>query len=50
MFTWGSHKGKLAAAVAAGAFLLVPAIASAKPHVVRLGAPRQLSEEGALVG
>jgi len=32
VFTWGNHKGKVAAAVAAGAFLLVPAIAAAKPE------------------
>ena len=32
MFTWGNRKGKLAAAVAAAALLLVPAIASAKPE------------------
>lgn len=32
MLTWGKHKGSIAAALAAGALLLVPAIASAKPE------------------
>ena len=32
MFMWGNHSGKIAAAFAAGALLLVPAIASAKPE------------------
>ena len=31
MFTWGKHKAIVAAAFAAGALVLVPAIASAKP-------------------
>ena len=31
MFTWGKQKGMVAAALAAGALVLVPAIASAKP-------------------
>jgi hypothetical protein len=32
VFTWGNHSGKIAAAFAAGALLLVPAIATAKPE------------------
>jgi hypothetical protein len=32
VFKWGNHSGKIAAACAAGALLLVPAIASAKPE------------------
>jgi len=31
VFKWGNHSGKVAAALAAGALLLVPAIATAKP-------------------
>ena len=32
MSTWGKHRGTIAAALAAGSLLLVPAIASAKPE------------------
>ncbi len=31
MLKWGKHKGVIAAALAAGALLLVPAVATAKP-------------------